>query len=71
MMLPIEDGFMFSSIQTGDGPMNLGWDTGATYSFVKKSLANARRLRLTEVFYSTRRFALDQFDAGRYAVRRH
>jgi hypothetical protein len=63
-MLPIEDGFMFSSIQTDDGPMNLGWDTGATYSVVQESLANARRLRLTEVFYSTRRFALDQFDAG-------
>jgi predicted aspartyl protease len=64
VMLPIEDGFMFSSIQTDDGPMNLGWDTGANYSIVQKSIANARRLRLTQVFYSTRRFALDQFEAG-------
>jgi hypothetical protein len=55
---------MFSGIQTDDGPMNLGWDTGANYSFVKKSLASARRPGLNEVFYTTRRFELDQFDAG-------
>ena len=39
-------------------------DTGANYSFVRKSLAVARQLRVTEVFYSTQRFSLDQFDAG-------
>ena len=36
----------------------------ATYTIRKKTLANARRLKLTEVFYSTQRFAIDQFDAG-------
>jgi hypothetical protein len=63
-ILPNADGFMFSTIQTDDGPMNLGWDTGATYSFVQKSLANARRLGLKDDLYSTRRFAMGQLDAG-------
>lgn len=63
-ILPTQDGFMFSSIQTDNGPMNLGWDTGANYSFVQKSLAKARQLKITDVFYSTQRFALGQVDAG-------
>jgi Aspartyl protease len=63
-ILPTQDGFMFSSIQTDNGPMNLGWDTGANYSFVQESLAKARQLKITDVFYSTHRFALGQFDAG-------
>lgn len=63
-ILPTEDGFMFSSIQTDDGPMNLGWDTGVNYSFVQKYLAKARQLKINDVFYSTQRFALGQFDAG-------
>jgi hypothetical protein len=44
--------------------MNLGWDTGANYSFVQESLAKARQLKINDVFYSTQRFALGQFDAG-------
>ena len=63
-ILPTQDGFMFSSIQTDNGPMNLGWDTGANYSFVQETLAKARLLKITDVFYSTQRFALGQFDAG-------
>jgi hypothetical protein len=63
-ILPTNDGFTFSSIQTDDGPMNLGWDTGTNYSFVQESLAKARQLKINDVFYSTQRFALGQFDAG-------
>jgi hypothetical protein len=63
-ILPTQDGFMFSSIQTDNGPMNLGWDTGANYSFVQESLAKARQLKINYVFYPTQRFALGQFDAG-------
>jgi hypothetical protein len=63
-ILPTQDGFMFSSIQTDNGPMNLGWDTGANYSFVQESLRKARQLKINDVFYPTERFALGQFDAG-------
>jgi hypothetical protein len=64
VILPTRDGFMFSSVQTNNGDMNLGWDTGANYSFVQESLAKARQLKINDVFYSTQRFALGQFDAG-------
>lgn len=43
--------------------MNLGCDTGANYSFVQETLAKARQLEITDIFYSTQRFALGQFDA--------
>ena len=63
-MLPSEDGIMFSTIHTDSGVMNLGWDTGATYSVLQKTVADLRGLPLKDDFYSTRRFALDHFDAG-------
>lgn len=44
--------------------MNLGWDTGATYSFVHKAVANARQLTLDDDLYSTQRFAMGNLDAG-------
>jgi len=63
-MLPSEDGIMFSTIRTDSGAMNLGWDTGATYSVLQKAVATLRGLPLRDDFYSTRRFALERFDAG-------
>jgi hypothetical protein len=63
-MLPSEDGIMFSTIRTDSGVMNLGWDTGATYSVLQKTVATLRGLPLKDDFYATRRFALDHFDAG-------
>jgi Aspartyl protease len=63
-MLPSEDGIMFSTIRTDSGVMNLGWDTGATFSVLQKTVATLRGLPLKDDFYATRRFALDHFDAG-------
>jgi Aspartyl protease len=63
-ILPSEDGIMFSTIRTDSGVMNLGWDTGATYSVLQKAVATLRGLPLKDDFYSTRRFALEHFDAG-------
>lgn len=63
-ILPTSNGFMFSVVQTDSGAMNLGWDTGATYSFIQKTLANARQLALDDDLYSTQRFTLANLDAG-------
>lgn len=63
-MLPSQDGIMFSTFRTDAGVMNLGWDTGATYSVVQKAVAVVRGLKLKDDFYATRRFALEHFDAG-------
>lgn len=61
---PTGNGFMFSAIQTDNGTMNLGWDTGATYSFVQKTVANARQLSLDDELYSTQRFIVGNLDLG-------
>jgi Aspartyl protease len=63
-MLPSEDGIMFSTVHTDAGVMNLGWDTGATYSVVQKAVANLRGLPLKDDFYSTRRFQLEHTEGG-------
>jgi len=63
-MLPSQAGIMFSTVRTDAGVMNLGWDTGATHSVVQKAVAVLRGLPLKDDFYSTRRFALDHFEAG-------
>src|SRR5262249_19348628 len=63
-IVPNRDGVMFSTVRTDAGVMNLGWDTGATYSVVQKAVAVARSLTLQDDFYSTPRFSLEQFDAG-------
>ena len=64
VMLPSQDGIMFSTVRTDAGVMNLGWDTGATYSVVQNAVANLRGLPLKDDFYFTRRFVLEHFDAG-------
>ncbi len=64
MILPTSNGFMFSGVQTDNGTMNLGWDTGATYSFVQKAVAHVRQLPLNDDLYSTQRFILNTLDAG-------
>jgi hypothetical protein len=63
-IVPSRDGIMFSTVRTDAGAMNLGWDSGLAFSVVQQAVVTARSLTLREGLYSTRRFTLEQFDAG-------
>jgi predicted aspartyl protease len=40
------------------------WDTGATYSFIKKSVADTEKLPVVAPFYKSQRFALGEHEFG-------
>lgn len=63
-LTPTQNRIVFSSVRTDSGVMNLGWSSGATYSVVLKTVAYLRGLTLKDGFYSTRRFALGDVNAG-------
>jgi predicted aspartyl protease len=62
--VPDLEGAIVSMATMDHQSMRMLWDTGATYSFVKKSFADEHNLPVQEVFYTTQRFELGQHDFG-------
>lgn len=62
--VPDDDEIIVSIASTDHQPMRMLWDTGATYSFVKKSFADEHALPVRGEFYTTERFGLGGHDFG-------
>ena len=58
------DGIIVSVATSDHGPLRMLWDTGASYSFVKASVAAERHLPIQGGTYLTRHFALGARDFG-------
>jgi hypothetical protein len=53
-----------SMAETDHRAMRMLWDTGATYSFVKKTFADTHKLPMENPFYTSQRFSVGQEDFG-------
>lgn len=62
--IPDPEGIVVSVATSDHGPLRMLWDTGATYSFVKASIAAERHLPIRGESYLTRHFALGARDFG-------
>jgi predicted aspartyl protease len=62
--IPDSDGIIVSIAKTDHRAMRMLWDTGATYSFVKKTFADMHDLPVENPFYSSQRFMFGQHDFG-------
>lgn len=62
--IPDADRIIVSMVTTDHGAMRMLWDTGATYSFAKKTFADTRELPLEGPFYKSQRFKLGSRDFG-------
>ena len=62
--IPDQDGIVVSMANTDHRAMRMLWDTGATYSFVKKTFVDKHQLPVQEPFYTSQRFTLGQQDFG-------
>jgi predicted aspartyl protease len=58
------EGINISFARTDFGSARMLWDTGATYSFLKKRIADAYRLSTQGPFYTSKLFALGANDFG-------
>ncbi|MGQ0833495.1 MAG: aspartyl protease family protein [Gammaproteobacteria bacterium] len=62
--VPHSDGIVVSMAKTDHLAMRMTWDTGATYSFVKKTFADRYKLPIKHPFYTSQRFSIGQEDFG-------
>jgi hypothetical protein len=62
--IPHPEGVIVSMAQTDDQQMRVVWDTGAKFSFVKKTFADSHKLPLKPPFYASERFSMGQEDFG-------
>jgi len=62
--IPDPEGIIVSAAKTDHATMRLGWDTGAVYSFVKKTFAEEQQLPIEVPFYNSRRFEMSGQDFG-------
>jgi predicted aspartyl protease len=62
--IPDPDGTIVSMAKTDDRGMRMLWDTGATYSFVKKTFADSYKLPIKSPFYTSQRFLIGNEDFG-------
>ena len=62
--IPDPEEIIVSLAKTDHGTMRMTWDTGATYSVVKKEIADRQRLPLDDVLYTSKRFTLGARDFG-------
>jgi len=62
--IPDPDEIVVSLAMSDHGAMRMMWDTGATYSVVKKEFADRRQLPLDDVYYKSRKFTLGGRDFG-------
>ena len=62
--IPDPDGIIVSVATSDHGPLRMLWDTGASYSFVKATVAARRHLPIRGETYLTRHFALGARDFG-------
>lgn len=58
------DEIIVSMATTDHGAMRMLWDTGATYSFVKKAFADEQALPIEAPFYTSKRFVFARQDFG-------
>ena len=58
------DEIIVSMATTDHGAMRVLWDTGATYSFVKKAFADGQALPIDAPFYISKRFVFARQDFG-------
>jgi len=62
--IPDPDGIIVSVATSDHGPLRMLWDTGASYSFVKATVAAERHLPIRSEAYLTQHFALGARDFG-------
>jgi len=62
--IPDQDGIVISKANSDHGTMRMLWDTGATYSFVKKTFADKYQLPIEKPFYTSHQFTLGQQNFG-------
>jgi hypothetical protein len=62
--IPDPDAIIVSMAKTDHRAMRMLWDTGATYSFVKKTFADMHNLPVENPFYTSQRFMVGQHDFG-------
>jgi Aspartyl protease len=62
--IPDPDNTIVSMAKTDHRTMRMTWDTGSTYSFVKKTFADTHKLPVENPFYTSQRFLLGEENFG-------
>ncbi len=63
-LVPASEELVVSTARIDDHEIRVLWDTGAVYSFIKKSFVDKHELTVEEPYYTSQHFAFGEHDFG-------